>query len=256
MQKWHEDVNTAFKYFSEVQLPELDDVVHKHIDILRVSEQDHYNKLSSLLQNAVQNRYEISEDLEELKKKIVSIQSASDDIAQSITQKTVEKLTGVTKAFESELLLLKSHTEALKTSLNEGESRLSNIRMHSEMIMKQMVLSSQKMDELSEKNSQAYTLLQHIDTLTQEIQTIESDYTKAQKQLSLLVSNLEQTKMQEIENMKKSIEQLSKELSTRVDESLEKLHQHYHITSDDISESVKVLAKKAQLHKGYGENEL
>ncbi len=254
MKQWHQDVNTAFKYFSEVQLPELDEVVHKHIDILRVSEQDHYNKLSSLLQSAVQTRCEITEDLEELKTKIASIQSASDEIAQNITQKTVEKLTHVTKAFESEIILLKSHTEALKTSLNEGESTLSSIKVQSEMIMKQMVLSAKKMDELSEKNTQAYALLQNVDTLAHEIEKIEHNYKQAQVELSQLLSTLENNKNEEIKNMKASIDELSSELSKKVDASLEKLHEHYHITSEDISESVKVLAKKAQLQKGYGES--
>ena len=44
MQAWHKGVSKAFEYFSEVQMPELDTIVHKHIDILRVAEQDHYNK--------------------------------------------------------------------------------------------------------------------------------------------------------------------------------------------------------------------
>ena len=38
-------------------------------------------------------------------------------------------------------------------------------------------------------------------------------------------------------------------------ESLEKLHEHYHIAEEDITKSVQILTKKAQLKKGYGEFE-
>ena len=53
--------------------------------------------------------------------------------------------------------------------------------------------------------------------------------------------------------MKEELEELSEKLSAKIDESLEKLHKHYHIASDDITQSVKLLAKKAQLQNGYGD---
>ncbi len=48
-------------------MPKLDDVVHEHIDILRVAEQDHYNKLNTTLQKAVKSRGEMWENMDELK---------------------------------------------------------------------------------------------------------------------------------------------------------------------------------------------
>jgi len=38
MEEWHKKVSKGFEHFSEIQLPELDNVIHKHIDILRVAE--------------------------------------------------------------------------------------------------------------------------------------------------------------------------------------------------------------------------
>ncbi|MDD3836194.1 MAG: hypothetical protein PHS42_12100, partial [Sulfurimonas sp.] len=55
MQEWHSGVSKAFDNFTNVQLPELDNVVHKHIDMLRVAEQDHYNKTKATLQKALEN---------------------------------------------------------------------------------------------------------------------------------------------------------------------------------------------------------
>jgi chromosome segregation ATPase len=254
MKQWHNDVDSSFKYFSEVQLPELDNVVHKHIDILRVAEQDHYNKLMALMQEATKNRFDISESIEVLEEKLDKIGSMADKISESIVEKTLGKINSATDALESEIVLLKSHTEALKTSLYEGENTLSNIKLQSEMIMKQMVLSAQKMDELEVQNNKMYTLFTSIDTLIENIHQVEEDYNKAQEKLSDILNNISDAKTQEIQQMKETIEELSETLATKVDESLENLHEHYHITSEDISQSVKILAKKAQLQKGYGES--
>ncbi|WP_457746618.1 hypothetical protein [Sulfurimonas sp.] len=247
----NKEIQSAFKYFSEVQLPELDNVVHKHIDLLRIAEQEHYNKLTTLLQKAVEGRYDISEDIEKLELKLNSMQLIADEIAQNITTKTVERLSGVTKAFEGELSLLKSHTEGLKTSLYEGESTLSSIKTQSEMIMKQMLLSSKKMDELEGQNSRLYDWFETMKILIAEVQTIKADYVKAQSQLSKLTQELTLSKDEKFVEMQNKIDDVSQALSKKIDESIEKLHEHYHITNEDITQQVQVLAKKAQLKKGY-----
>jgi len=253
MQEWHKEVNKAFTYFSEVQLPELDEVVHKHIDILRVAEQDHYNKTKQLLEKAVQSRFDMAEDLDDLKTKLEGMRAISSEIARDISSKTIEKLSSVTKNFEGELLSLKSHAEALKTSLYEGDATLSGVKTQSEMIMKQMVLSSKKMDELQEKHSVLNSVFFELKEIIQEIEIIKTDYIKAQAELSKISRDIQHSKDTELIAMKEKIDDLSEKLSKKIDESLEKLHEHYHITSEDISQSVKVLAKKAQLQKGYTE---
>ncbi len=251
MESWNKDVSKEFEQFREKQMPELNNVVHKHIDILRVSEQDHYNKLHKTLQNAVESRCEISEDMEELKEKLGSMKNISNDIAKSITQHTLQQLSGVTKSYENQILTLKQHTESVNTSLQEGESRLANIRAQSEMIMKQMVLSANKMNELEEQNHGLHDIYTTINELMQDIQRIKSDYVKAKEELSLISRDLKSSNDEQIDAMKNQVEFMSDTLSKKIDESLEKLHEHYHIAEDDITQSVQILAKQAQLKSGY-----
>ena len=255
MESWHKDVNKGFEYFTDVQLPELDNVVHKHIDILRVAEQDHYNKIKVTLNKAVDTRCDIAEDMEELKASLHSMKSISDEIAKAITKHTLQQLSGVTKSFESQVISLKSHAESVNTSLLEGENRLENIRNQSEMIMQQMILSSTRMDELEEKNSGLHDIYSTIKDITGDIERIRADYIKAQSELSLLSKEMAQGKDEQLSEMKQQIDSLGENLSKRINESLEKLHQHYHIAQEDISQSVQVLAKQAQLKKGYGDFE-
>jgi chromosome segregation ATPase len=179
MNGWHKDVSKSFEDFIKVQLPELDNVVHKHIDILRVAEQDHYNQIKTTLEKAVDSRFDISEDLEGLKDNLSSMRAISDDIAKAITKHTLEQLAGVTKTFENQIVSLKSHTEGVSTSLYESENRLNSIREQSEMIMKQMLLSSKKMNDLEKQNSGLHDIYSTMKELVAEIEVIKADYVKA-----------------------------------------------------------------------------
>jgi len=253
MSVWHNDVTKAFENFTEIQLPSLDDVVHKHIDILRVTEQDHYNKVKATLAKAVESRFNIVEELDELKKSLQTMSSISATIAHTITRHTIEELSEVTKPFEKEISSLKSHTEGVNTSLYESENRLTGIKEQSEMIMKQMVLSSKKMNELEDQNSGLHDIYATMKDLMSDIEVIKSEYVKSQAQLSMIIKDFKDIKNQEIYNAQEQIESLITGLTTKVDRSLEKLHKHYHIASEDISQSVQFLAKKAQAKSGYSE---
>lgn len=253
MDAWHEKVTQEFEDFTDVQMPKLSSILHEHIDILRVSEQDHYNKIQATLQKAGMSREEIVEDMDEMKESLKKMQTMADTIANSITKHTLQQLSGVTKSFENEIRSLKSHSEGIKTSLLESENTLSGIREKSELIMNQMVLSSKKMSELAEQNTGLHDVYSTIKELMVDMEVIKADYVKAQAELSLISNELKSSETEQIETMKQQIEDLGEVLTKRIEESLSKLHEHYHIAQEDITKSVQVLAKKAQLQRGYTE---
>ncbi len=251
MEAWHEKVSDAFSHFTKEQLPELDNVVHKHIDILRVAEQDHYNQINTVLKKAVESRSDMSDDMEEVKEHLGQMKHISDDIARSITKHTLEQLSGVTKSFENQIQGLKSHSEAVKTSLLESETTLSTIRAKSELIMKQMILSSKKMDALEEQTVGMDSIYTNLKELVLDVEMMKSDYIKSQAELHMIARDIGLSKDEKIDIMKKQIDSLGENLSKKIDESLEKLHEHYHIAEDDITQSVQMLSKKAKLKQGY-----
>ncbi|MCD6190165.1 MAG: hypothetical protein J7K14_01315 [Sulfurimonas sp.] len=253
MESWHNSVTKEFEHFTDVQMPELDNVVHKHIDILRVAEQDHYNQIKATLSKAVESRGDMSGEIEDLKLNLESIKNISDTIANSITEQTLQQLSGVTKAFENQIIALKSHAESVRTSLSEGDSTLGNIRAQSEMIMKQMSLSSQKMDALEKQNDGLHDIYSNIKDLMKDMEMVKSDYVKSQSQLLHISQELSTSKDEQVDALKVQVESLSSILTTKIDESLDKLHEHYHIADEDITQSVQILAKKAQLKSGYTE---
>ncbi|MCF6309372.1 MAG: hypothetical protein L3J19_02695 [Sulfurimonas sp.] len=253
MEKWHINVTKTFENFTKVQLPSLDDVVHKHIDILRIAEQDHFNKVKVTLARAVESRGDISEELDELKENLQNMSSISQNIANDITKATMDKLSGVTKPYETQVMSLKSHTEGVNTSLYESENRLNGIKEQSEMIMKQMVLSSKKMKELENQNSGLHDIYATMKELMSDIEVIKSEYVKSQAQLSMIIKDFNESKDQEINGIKEQMESLIVILTTKVDNSLEKLHNHYNIANEDMSKSVQFLAKQAQVKNSYSD---
>ena len=249
------DVKKEYKYFSEVQLPELDGVVHKHIDILRVAEQDHYNNIKTILQDNLQNnKVNVKQDIDELKQSIEGIKDISYEIANSIIKHTLTQLSGVTKSFEDQINLLKAHSEGIKTTLDEDDATLVSIRQQSELLLKQMSLMANKMSDFQMKQVEFNNVYKDVESLVSDIEAIKSDYVKAQSQLSSISTELLETKDKKVLEMKKSLDELSENLSTKIDESLEKLHEHYHIASKDITQSVQTLTKRAQFQKGYSNN--
>ncbi len=253
MDEWHKNVTDGFENFTNVQLPELDNVVHKHIDILRVSEQDHFNKIKSTLEKAVESRYDMSEDIDLLKEKLANISGIASTISKTIVDDTLDQLSGVTKSFQSQIITLKSHSEGINTSLYESENRLSGIKEQSEMIMKQMILSSKKMGDLETQNSGLHDLYAGIKSLVSDVENIKADYVKSQAQLGSIATELSKSQENEMKDIKEQMESLFEILTMRIDEALDKLNDHYHIASDNITQSVQVLSKKAQLQKGYTE---
>ena len=247
------DVQKGYRYFSDVQLPELDEVVHKHIDILRVAEQDHYNKLSNLLEKGVKSREEIAKELDQMQQSVSGIKEVSKEIAATIVKHTLTQLGKVTRSFEEQLNLLRSQTEGMRTALSEDDNLLGGIRSQSELLLKQMTLMAQSMQELQSQTQEYDTFFVEFKTVVDDIEHIKSDYVKAQAQLSQISHELLETKDEKVMQMKHNLDELSATLSKKIDESLEKLHEHYHITHKDISQSVQTLAQKAQLLKGYEE---
>ncbi len=255
MDQWHKNVSKGLEYFTDVQLPQLDNVVHEHIDILRVAEQDHYNKLTALLERAVESRGDISEDIEGLKESITSMKSLSKDVADSITKHTLEQLSGVTKAFESQIVTLKSHSEAITTALHESENRLGTIRSQSEIIMKQMVLSSSKMESLQKENKSLQDVYVTLKQLIEDVEAVKIDYIKNQTELSAIVKSLQSTQERQLGYVHQEVERLENALESKLEVFVQRLEEQQSKHSESTkAQSMELIAKQLQFKNGYAQN--
>lgn len=249
--EWHEDVALSFENFTNVQIPQLDDVVHKHIDVLRIAEQEHFNKLAKAMHTALAERLDFAEEFANIQDGFVAIQNISQNISEAIVKESSANLLGVTKVLENQFNTLKSHAQALDTTLYEAENRLSNIKNHSEMIMKQMALSSKKMSELQEKNSSLQNFSHTLHELLGDVERLRSSYSQSKIELHSMLHDMQQSHQEHLHAMHQAFETLREGIDIKIEDSLLKLHEEYKEVSYSVTENVKVLAKKAQLQKGY-----
>lgn len=229
------------------QLPELDQVMHNHIDLLRIAEQDHFNRIKKAFDQADDNRCNLKEEIADVKEEMHQLKSLSQDVAQKIIDATLAELSDVTLAFQKQLNTLRAQSEGVSTSLFEGENILSSARSKSEMLLKQIVLSLNNMKTVEENTRMLSSVYLPIKNLLSEIEFIKADYQSAYQELGVLAKNFVVTEKEQLQVMRERVEELSEKLVEKIDASLEKLHSHYHIASSELSPTVSELSKKAKL---------
>ena len=229
------------------QLPEFDQIMHNHIDILRIAEQDHFNRIKKAFDQANANRCDIKDEIVEIKQEMHQLKSLSKDVAKKIVDATLLELSDVVVEFQRQLNTLRAQSEGVSTALSEGENILGNARSKSEMLLKQIVLSSNNMKILEENSRSLSVIYLPIKNLISEIESIKSDYNLAHSELGNLAELLTTTQVEQLEIMKIKVEELSEKLVEKIDASLLKLHTHYHIASSELSPTVSELTKKAKL---------
>lgn len=250
---WHKNVTKEFENFTEVQVPALDKVVHKHIDMLRVSEQDHYNRLKVAIENSLDGGIDISKDMEELKESVKEFHHLSSTISKTIVKESISQLSEFTQSYKGDIITLKSHAEGMKTSLFEGENKLITMKQQTDEMLEKIKASFTQVESIKEQHSDQYALYVVLKEIIKDVESVKGDYVKSQAQLSMLATDLKNSEIDTLRDMKKEIEVLTQVLSDKVESSLEKLHQHYHIADEDITHSVQMLSQKAKL-KEYGES--
>lgn len=237
--------------FTEEKLPDLDNVVHRHIDMLRIAEQDHFNQLKSAMETL--NKKGDSNAFESLKTLLSQYHKQQQNSLDSLVNYSKEGMNQALDDFNKKLQDLRAQSEGLTTLLREDEGVLTNIRAQSELIMKQMVLSSKQMETLEQKGKEIESVYLPVSELTGRLIAIKDDYIRSKLELNMLSESLQSIEEFQFEKMRQHIEEMSQEVSERLDNSIEKLHEHYHIAQRDISQTVKELSSKAQSVKSYND---
>lgn len=246
----NKEIAQELEHFINIQLPKLDDVIHGHIDIFRISEQDHFNKIKTLIENKEaqtqknENYLDLSKNIKEIKSQLTSIKETQNEISTNIVKNTVKQFVGVVKKFEQYSSVLKTHSDSLFTSLNKSEDKLLEIQKHSTQI-KDTILSYD-IKELKDINTKFYELYTITNGLVGEVESIKLDYIKSQSQLTFLAKELKQSQEENMKTIKEEITQL-------IEQSLKKIEKESVTINEDITKNMQLLAKKAQIKTGYSQ---
>jgi len=235
----YEDVSLSFREFTELKMPELDTIVHKHIDIIRIANQDHFNHLNSDLNKILISRQEMLDEGRALRTNLIDMKNLSNNIAISINNTIIQQLKEFTKPLEAKSVALKLSSEAILDKLDTSEKKISTIKQYSEAINKEIALASKNMQEFDiDKNSMLdiYTISKK---MIYDIEEIKNDYIKSQTRLEIIAKDFKISEKQQIEDMKKQIELLGEMLVQKK------------VTNEEITKNLHLLSQQTKLKNGY-----
>jgi hypothetical protein len=245
---------TSMKQFEEFtlsELPSLDSVVHRHIDILRVAEQDHYHQIKNAVKVSCDEQREVHTQLKELHTKLVHIaqqQSTSHTVA--IVQKELDR---ILNDFSYHLQSLGAKSESIVTSLLENDAILKGSREQSELIMQQMVLSSKQMKEITTHSKELSDGLAPLSRLFTSAESLYNEFVHAKGKLSELIITLESFEHQEYRAIRKSLEEVAAEATVQMKLFIQNLQARESQAKETLSlleaKNVQELTSKVKLQK-------
>jgi hypothetical protein len=253
--------DTAMKKFEEFtlsELPSLDHVVHRHIDMLRISEQDHFNQLKNVARLSNDEQKEIHDQLSELHALIMQItHQKTPEHTVTVLQKELDR---ILHDFSDHIQTLGVKSESIVTSLLENDALLQGSREQSELIMQQMVLSSKQMREMTTHSKELSDSLMPLSHLFSSAEGLYNEFIHAKGKLNELIITLESYEHQEYRAIRQSLEEVAAEATAQMKLFVQNLHEREAKARESLTlietKNVQELASKVKLHKSYlGENQ-
>lgn len=247
-----------FEEFTLSELPSLDNVVHRHIDMLRIAEQDHFNQLKQAAQSSCVEQKEFHSKIEALHDLLRQlVQRKTPEYTISVIQKELDK---IVHDFSHHLQSLGAKSETIVTSLMENDALLKGSREQSELIMQQMVLSSKQMKEMSVHSKELSDSLLPLSRLFDSAQSLYNEFVHAKGKLNELIITIESYEHQEHRAIRQNLEEVASEAIAQMKLLIDQIHAKEVPLKESLAlietKNVQELASKVKLHKSYlGENQ-
>jgi hypothetical protein len=238
-----------FEEFTFSELPSLDNVVHRHIDLLRISEQDHFNHLKSAIKASSEEKSEATTELTAIKNALEKMhKSHSIDGILGVME---HEFSRIIADFARHIQMLSSKSEGIVTTLLENETILKGSREQSEMIMQQMVLSSNQMREMNHTSKELGESLRPLSVLFGSAQSLLKEFEQAKGKLSELIITLESCEKHEYREMREHLENVANTAIAQMEVFVENMV-HYEQLHPVVSpKEVQDLSHKVKLHQSY-----
>ncbi len=236
-----------FEEFTLNELPSLDNVVHRHIDLLRISEQDHFNQLKNAAKISTEEKKAYQEELEQVK--VVLERLAKSQSHEVIIDHIEHELSRIIHEFSHHIQTIGSKSEGIVTTLLENEKILKGSREQSELIMQQMVLSSNHMREMSQNSKELTESIKPLGNLFSSAQLLHKEFITAKSKLTELLVTLEGYEKQENRELREHLENVANEAIVQMKLFTQTItEQHHHNVSP---QEVLDLSHKVKLRQSY-----
>ena len=241
--------------FLDKDMHDLDTVVHRHIDILRIAEQDHFQKLTHMLEemNNKSESTEMQAVIITLAKKIEVLQNSMNESASTLVEKVHSQLQESLKSMSNDLTNAKQLSESLNLSTQEYEAKLQELHKQASLLLQKSDTIHESMEDTHAQSLKVRPVYASLNELIGRLMDIYAEYKHAKKELHVLASELGNAEERHFEIMDRKIDDLGVNIHDKIEASLRELQEHYHIADKEVSNTVKTLAAKAQLQKSYSE---
>jgi methyl-accepting chemotaxis protein len=238
-----------FEEFSLSELPSLDNVVHRHIDLLRISEQDHFNQLKSVIKSSSEEKVQIHNEFIQIKNSLEKLQKSHS--INGVIGAMEHEFSRMIAEFGRHIQTIGSKSESIVTTLLENETILKGSRDQSELIMQQMLLSSNHMREVNHSAKELSESLRPLGNLFGSAESLFNEFTAAKNALSELIVSLESYEKHEHLLMRKQLENIANTVLAQMEAFANKItkfeNTHHQVSPKEVQE----LAHKVKLHQSY-----
>lgn len=243
---WQDSLSKEFKNFAQKEIPSLDDIMHKHLSLLRSEESEHFEKIRHLF---LENRLDARGVVDELKVIIANFSKISQSVSVGIISHISKDIKELVGSLESQLSFVANSADGINTALLEGHTRLNNIKNNSETVMRQMVLSSKKMGEIEKLAQKIEDITKNSNQIFEDLKASREDYERASISLKESIKSIQISNLEYKNSLREELEVVVLQLNQKVDELVRKLQDEERLES--ISKDVQLLAKKAQFKNSY-----
>ncbi|HIC44446.1 MAG TPA: hypothetical protein EYO73_09260 [Sulfurimonas sp.] len=254
----HSHEETALSKIHEFlgkDMHDLDTVVHRHIDILRIAEQDHFNKTNAVLNNMYEHsgNKELLEIVSLMAAKFENLESSMNANASELVNGVQDQLKQALKSINTELKDTKQLSETLHLSTQEYEMKLEQLHKQASLLLQKSDIIHESMEDTYTQTQKVRPIYASLNDLIGRLMDIYAEYKQAKKELQILAADLGKAEERHFDQMDKKLDDLGIDIHDKIEQSLRELQAHYHIADKEVSNTVKTLAAKAQLHKSYSE---
>jgi len=250
-------IDTLEHYIKE-QSVELDSILHKHLDLLRLSEQDHYNILYKMIKDYIDERSEKTVVEEQL----ISLQEQTEKLSYLLEMSANTIVQNTQSFFDDWFDDFKSRFEVMQKSLvnvAQGTKSYENaiaINQKALYTLEESVIGvSNHMNTLQQKTIELEPLYDSMNNTALKLLTVAGDYEGVEKKFEQLLGDLSHTQEVELRKMYSQVDKIAILGVEHIKESLELLHQHYGINTQLINEKIQAISKKGILENTYGLND-
>ncbi len=243
-----------FEEFTKSKMPEFDAIIHRHIEILRITEQDHFNQINEALEHDKNAHQILHTNITDMHKLLLSIKQMHTVMTQKMVEQAGLELQRLFTGYETRLSHLQSQSETLNTSMSDTEPLVERLKERSESLIAQMGLISNKIETILQATQTLPNFDHFAETLSTQRQHLRDEIAAVKEEVTTLHQLINTSKNEHDQAVEDAIQTLSHALNEKTEQAITKLYEQYLALQNSNASTIKELASRSKIQKTYLSN--